>query len=533
MNLTVVTQPLPQKKGPYNAWLPQKGNIDTPTNSHSSSSTPCSNASSESTITQIESTSAVGIGGVSVLLDLPGIINRAKLAFETKSIEGRLLSIQEIVGIPIKLIIAVASAYQTVAPILPVVATIGLATIFSWLLLASTATYIVLELIKTAFTIVKTVRFEKKYELQKIINEHSNSLNTNLKIFQSIILDDQISEERLSKKETKIAKTKTIYEKFDEIDTLNKDKGFKEQLINTVGEAAAARILNVSKNLSQYDISTAKDMTDEQLDLFITKGQAFLNFVKKALNTQTRQNAKDLAEKIIELKNHTVDKKQTSYLARRIGKNAANIFIDLTKSTSGYLTTSFENLDQNQIEQFNTKALNLLTLVNNHRKKALFVHIFSIFVLTLANVALIFAAKLVVTSLPVALTVSGLSSSASMLRFILNNSFVDNLQKGIDIRLGIPEELVPKSGERTWSILRSIESKNTLGLYLYGLGCVLSAGILPIIDGCVLKAQWIKKLRGTGDRLSHPKSIYSREQLDFQSDVNGGTGELEEHEDEF
>ncbi len=199
------------------------------------------------------------------------------------------------------------------------------------------------------------------------------------------------------------------------------------------------------------------------------------------------------------------DVDQKEYFARRIGNNAANAFSERVQNITQYNLPLLQTMDDTKLDTFIDQGKSLLKMVNTQALKVQKIHIFSLIVIFVAGLALAVSSQFIAISAPI----TCLSGAIALARSVGNDGYIDHAGEGINLRLCIPKCLSPtKKGEKVWSIWRTTDYKNPhtnrFLKCLYIFGCFLSVGILPLFDGAIFKAEWIKKARGDGENYNIP-----------------------------
>ncbi len=400
-----------------------------------------------------DSGSTTGAVGLFLALTSFGELKgRVTKAFNSQGLEAKMIAVHEIIKAPFKLCIgflSTISLLSTVAKFL----TISIGVVLSPIVLATCA---------LIFAIASTVYL-------------------GMELIRSIIILDK-SRRFLNKEEIG-----TALEKIKLLNNLA-DQGF-EKIGLTLFQNK--KILRQHLGDEEYNTLTASYCKSaNEVAKALKKAQAVLTYNK--LNTLfTKYVAKD--------------SRQTEYFARRIGNNAANAFSKRVQNITQYDLSSLKNMDDTKLDAFIEQGKSLLKMVNTQSKKVLKVHIFSVIVILAAGFSLAVSAKVI--AIPVTMASIGITCFAgatSMARSFANDGYIDNPNKGISLRLSIPKSLSPtKEGERVWSIWRIFDHTNPhisrLLKCLYVFTSVILPGILPLFDGAIYKAEWVKRARGEGE----------------------------------
>ncbi|MCH9622025.1 MAG: hypothetical protein S4CHLAM20_14590 [Chlamydiia bacterium] len=359
-------------------------------------------------------TSKTGI--ISAIAGLPSLIKRAKIAFNGNSLESKIIAIQDIINVPLKVIISSSSGVNALNALIKVGC---IATALSVLLITSSI-YLVLELMMSILVLVKSINFDKKEKIIELLSTIKN-------------LDHEIN------------------------------------------------------RLESLPLPIQEKSQSETLRLRQAKAYLLTNRIKR-------------------LKEYQKDERQLIYLTRRIGITATDGFIKASKHINLYEKETIIEMSTEELIEFNKKGETLLTMVEHHRAKALHVHIFSLAVIAIFTISMLFTTKVLpTTNSLIGAFASGGSTSASLTRSFLDDGYINNTGKGFSLRLAIPKVLAPEEGESTLSIWRSFDAK-LKPLYIFL--SVISLGLFYVFDAHIFKSQWIKNLRGNGDQFDQKNALY-------------------------
>ncbi len=372
-------------------------------------------------------------------------------AFKSRSLEGMILAVHDIIKAPLKLIIGTLSAISLLSMAAKFLA-ISIGVVMSPLALATcalvftiiSALYLTMELVRSAHLLDQSIAF--------LDNEQIGASLKHIQVLEKL------------KNQTPAKRAETI-------------KQYQGILEKTLGEKQVAGL--------------AKTCTEggDKLDLSIKKASAVFTYIK----------LKSLSDGYLNLN----EIQNFDYFARRIGGFAARAFFDRVQAIHDYSKDSFKLLDPEKLDAFIDGGKRLLEMVNKQAHKVIEVHAFSIFVILFSGFALAISAHLIPLSAAIVSILASVGAAVfSLIRGFATEGYIDNAGIGFSLRLSIPGCLAPKDGERVWSIWRSTSSGNIhldrFTKCLYVFGSVVSVGILPLFDGAIYKASWIKTARGNG-----------------------------------
>ena len=401
-----------------------------------------------------ETGSTTGVAGLLfAFTSFQNIKNNAIHAFKSRSLEGRILAVHDLIKEPLKLVIGALSAISLLSTAAKFLA-LSISVVITPILLASCAlifaiastVYLSMELVRSIVILKKSIQFINREQVGTVLDKIQ-------------LLDDLVG---LSVKDVKL---KLEQHASDLKKHLGEDefKALAETCTKSVDEVGAA----------------------------LKKARALLAFIKL-----DRLRNKYLPP--------SAEVRKVDYFARRIGGVAASAFADKVEAISEYTLDILKGMkNDNQIDAFIENGKGLLSMVDRQARKVLKVHALSVAVILLSGLGLAVSTKLITFSVGIfSVVISVAATVFGMIRSFSNDGYIDNAGKGFSLRLSIPSSLAPTEGKRVWSIWKTTDSNNPhlsrLAKCLYVFGSIASVGILPLFDGAVLNAQWIAKVRGSG-----------------------------------
>jgi hypothetical protein len=398
--------------------------------------------------------STTGVAGLLFVFTSFQIIkNNTIHAFKSKSLEGRVLAVHELIKEPLKLLIGALSAISLLSTAAKFLA-LSISVVITPMLLASCAlifaiastVYLSMELIRSIVILKKSIQFINREQIGTVLDKIQ-------------LLDNLVG---LSVKDVQLK--------------------------------LKQHASDLKKHLGEEEFKTLADTctkSSDEIAVALKKARALLAFIK--LDNLRNKYLPPAAEV-----------RKVDYFSRRIGGVAAKAFSEKVEAISEYSLDTLKGMqDDNQIDAFIENGKGLLSMVDRQARKVLKVHALSVAVILLSGLGLAVSTKLITFSIAIFSAVISVAATVfGLIRSFSNDAYIDNAGDGFSLRLSIPSSLSPAEGKRVWSIWKTTDSNNPhlsrLAKCLYVFGSVASFGILPLFDGAVLNAQWIKKARGNG-----------------------------------
>jgi len=222
-----------------------------------------------------------GILGYAVIGEISTIIQKAKTAFKGKSIEAKLIAIQDIINIPLRLLIAIATTINATAPFIQVAAYAAIATVAISVLLIVSSIYITLELLSTIMSTIKSVRFEEKEKLGHVLKVTKKLAKEISKLEEQSAPSQQIL--RL-KRVIAFENTIKLYDLYKYTD----DERQQDYLIRRIGIVAVEGFKKAYENMDAYSADAIYKLSEKELEVFNTQTTTLLTMMnhhrKKSLN---------------------------------------------------------------------------------------------------------------------------------------------------------------------------------------------------------------------------------------------------------